>query len=225
VFERAQRRRERPTARADHLDLVDHERREIERLVSGHGALQDQRAAWPRERDRAPEAGDGAGGDHQRRPLACERLRARRRDAAPSEHGELGVVMAERRHLRARGVQHLRDEQAELSVTQQDAANAGRDRDLRGTRDRRGSSSTKPRARPAACRAQCRFSIGTATSSRSRRLRRRCHPRRVGGPLEILRAGVAAPARSCLAHHAPAPLRRPRRRVPRTRGRAAAETR
>ena len=68
-----------------------------------HGALQDQRAARPRELHGAAEprgvpvasTTSGAGGP-------VERLGVRRLDAASREHGELVVVVADRQHVRAR---------------------------------------------------------------------------------------------------------------------------
>ncbi len=87
--QRRQRRRERAAARADDRDLVDDDRRQVQRGVAGERALEDQRAARAQRGERRLQAFAAAGAVDDdvgapRRPADRPASRCRGRRGAPA---------------------------------------------------------------------------------------------------------------------------------------------
>ena len=139
ALEQAERRRERAAARADDGDLVDDERREVERDLARVGRLEHERAARPERLAREVEPARGAGGlDDDVVARAARRPSRRSSDVARAQERPLECVAGDDVKLGAGEREHLRDELAEAAGADEQHAVGRGDVDLLQDLERRG---------------------------------------------------------------------------------------
>ena len=131
ALEQFERRVEWSAPRADHSELVDHERREVQRHLAAVGRLEHQGAAWPQRTARELEPRGRTGRLHHHVPaprldvVRCDGL-----DAARAQERSLVLVARDDSEVRAGEREYAGDELTQTACTDEQDAVLGADRNL-----------------------------------------------------------------------------------------------